>query len=165
MTARPTYEPEPGDTLADLAGHLARERDWLDAEVERLRAELADVAVNLLYARVCAAAASTQRPRLMTRADCAQIVHATGPLRLLDTMTDVAGPRARLGPHGPGCDANGDYNISLPRRGVNGGKPPPGVRNRDCVIDGHEDPDWSGMCIHCSVDLTDHEDEADTAAP
>jgi hypothetical protein len=41
----------------------------------------------------------------------------------------------------------------LPARGVSRGTPPPGLRNWVCAADGHEDPDNSGLCIHCNVDL------------
>lgn len=41
----------------------------------------------------------------------------------------------------------------LPPRGVASGTPPPGLRNWVCAADGHEDPDNSGACIHCSTCL------------
>ena len=44
-------------------------------------------------------------------------------------------------------------NPDLPRRGVSFGTPPPGLRNRICEVDGHEDPDNSGLCIHCDAEL------------
>lgn len=31
--------------------------------------------------------------------------------------------------------------------------PPKGLRNWICEVDGHEDPDRSGLCIHCSAEL------------
>jgi hypothetical protein len=46
-------------------------------------------------------------------------------------------------------------NPDLPPRGVAHGDPPPGLRNWVCEVDGHEDPDNSGQCIHCD---TDHEE-------
>jgi hypothetical protein len=51
--------------------------------------------------------------------------------------------------YGPGCDETGRVNRALPPRGDSYGKPPVGLRNWDCRIDGHEDPDHSGLCIHC----------------
>lgn len=36
-------------------------------------------------------------------------------------------------------------------RGVGFGTPPEGLRNHVCLIDGHEDPDRSGACLHCRV--------------
>jgi hypothetical protein len=77
---------------------------------------------------------------------------------------DEATVRALLAKHG--------YNPDLPARGVSG---PPGefsglgvqdgavvavmLRNHVCELegvpaDGHEDPDFSGACIHCSADLS-----------
>lgn len=53
----------------------------------------------------------------------------------------------------PGLASNGDINYNLPPRGVSMGKPPEGLRNWDCSYDGHEDPDNSGMCIHCGAVL------------
>jgi len=50
---------------------------------------------------------------------------------------------------GPGCDETGKVNYDLPPRGVSYGRPPKGLRNHDCKVDGHEDPDWSGSCIQC----------------
>lgn len=41
----------------------------------------------------------------------------------------------------------------LPPRGVSHGDPPPGLRNWVCEVDGHEDPDLVGSCIHCGTDL------------
>jgi hypothetical protein len=58
---------------------------------------------------------------------------------------------------GPGCDETGEVNHGLPRRGVSGGKPPPGLRNHDCAVDHHADPDNSGQCIYCGAVL-DEED-------
>jgi hypothetical protein len=46
-------------------------------------------------------------------------------------------------------------NPDLPPRGVSGGIPPKGLRNWICEVDGHEDPDNSGLCIHCSCELDD----------
>ncbi len=57
--------------------------------------------------------------------------------------------------YGPGCDETGQINYDLPPRGINAGKPPPGLRNHDCREDGHRDPDNSGLCIHCSADLVE----------
>ncbi len=54
---------------------------------------------------------------------------------------------------GPGMDETGKINPALPARGVSYGKPPPGARNWSCDIDGHSDPDNSGLCIHCQVVL------------
>lgn len=51
---------------------------------------------------------------------------------------------------GPGADETGRVNYALPPRGVAGGRPPRGLRNWDCRQDGHEDPDNSGLCIHCA---------------
>ena len=39
----------------------------------------------------------------------------------------------------------------LPPRGISYGEPPKGLRNWICKADGHEDPDNSGLCIHCSA--------------
>lgn len=59
--------------------------------------------------------------------------------------------RALLARHG--------YDPDLPARGVTG---PPGefrgLRNHVCeldgvAIDGHSDPDRSGLCIYCSKDM------------
>ena len=47
----------------------------------------------------------------------------------------------------------------LPRRGVAHGTPPPGLRNHVCAADGHEDPDNSGLCIHCDASLGDNYDD------
>jgi hypothetical protein len=44
--------------------------------------------------------------------------------------------------------ANGE-DPDLPPRGVSRGTPPPGLRNWVCEVDGHSDPDNSGLCIHC----------------
>ena len=51
--------------------------------------------------------------------------------------------------YGPGVDETGKVNHKLSARGVSFGKPPKGLRNWDCRIDGHEDPDNTGLCIHC----------------
>lgn len=50
------------------------------------------------------------------------------------------------------CDHTGKVNYKLPRRGMSGGRPPKGLRNWDCRVDGHEDPDNSGACIHCGME-------------
>lgn len=42
-------------------------------------------------------------------------------------------------------------NPDYPPRGVSSGIPPKGLRNWICEVDGHEDPDNSGVCIHCDV--------------
>ena len=56
--------------------------------------------------------------------------------------------------YGPGMDETGVVNYKLRPRGTSSGKPPPGLRNYDCREDGHEDPDNSGLCIHCGVLLS-----------
>lgn len=63
--------------------------------------------------------------------------------------------------YGPGMDETGRVNYDFPPRGVAYGKPSPGLRNHDCRVDGHRDPDNSGLCIHCSVSLggEDEDDE------
>ncbi len=55
--------------------------------------------------------------------------------------------------YGPGCDETGQVNYNLHPRGTSWGKPPPGLRNFDCLVDGHRDPDNSGFCIHCRANL------------
>lgn len=44
-------------------------------------------------------------------------------------------------------------NPDNPPRGVAFGMPPPNLRNHICEVDGHSDPDNSGICIYCSFDL------------
>lgn len=62
---------------------------------------------------------------------------------------------------GPGCDVTGMINYDLPPRGVSFGRPlGPNIRNYDCRIDSHEDPDNSGLCIHCSVVLCPEDESA-----
>jgi len=46
-----------------------------------------------------------------------------------------------------------DQNLDYPPRGVSEGIPPIGLRNWNCEVDGHADPDNSGLCIHCSTEL------------
>ena len=46
----------------------------------------------------------------------------------------------------PRCDETGKVNYDLPPRGVSYGKPPQGLRNWNCRVDGDEDPDWTGSC-------------------
>lgn len=41
----------------------------------------------------------------------------------------------------------------LEPRGVAYGTPPPGLRNWVCEVDGHSDPDNSGLCIHCPYEF------------
>jgi hypothetical protein len=41
----------------------------------------------------------------------------------------------------------------LAPRGVYPGVAPTGLRNWVCEVDGHADPDNSGLCIHCAVNL------------
>lgn len=45
----------------------------------------------------------------------------------------------------------------LDPRHVSGGTPPERLRNWLCSIDGHEDPEKSGECLHCglAMDLAD----------
>lgn len=57
--------------------------------------------------------------------------------------------------YGPGCDDTGTVNYDLPARGIDAGKPPPGLRNWDCRVDWHSDPDNSGLCIYCAQDLSE----------
>ncbi len=60
---------------------------------------------------------------------------------------------------GPGRDSEGKYNPALPPRGISFGKPPIGLRNHDCKLDSHRDPDNSGLCIHCAVRLAEDEND------
>lgn len=48
---------------------------------------------------------------------------------------------------------NKGQNPDFPPCGDSGCKPPLGLRNWICEVDGHEDPDRSGLCIHCSCEL------------
>lgn len=61
--------------------------------------------------------------------------------------------------YGPGCDETGKINYNLPPRGVSFGRPlGTNLRNWDCRVDGHSDPDNSGLCIHCSISLFPKDD-------
>lgn len=44
------------------------------------------------------------------------------------------------------------HDPDLPPRGVAEGTPPPGLRNHVCRVDGHSDPDWTGLCIYCRAE-------------
>lgn len=50
-------------------------------------------------------------------------------------------------------------NPDLPPRGAADGTPPPHLRNHVCAVDGHSDPDNSGLCIYCSVYLDPDDDD------
>jgi hypothetical protein len=55
---------------------------------------------------------------------------------------------------GPGCDETGKINYKLRPRGYSVGKPPKGLRNYDCRVDGHEQGEpGNNSCIHCGADL------------
>jgi hypothetical protein len=53
-------------------------------------------------------------------------------------------------------------NPDFEPRGTSFGTPSSRLRNWVCAVDGHSDPDNSGLCIHCSVLLVpDDEDFPD----
>ena len=57
----------------------------------------------------------------------------------------------------PLCNADDPHGLVacprrwLPQRHVSGGTPPEGLRNWLCSIDGHEDPEKAGECLHCGL--------------